>query len=179
MALAGVGLAAAASVAGLAGVAGLIAYLWPRRTSGQIDAGAVADYPVGMVRHFQVSESALQVPPVPLGSVSGARFRDFHLVRRPDGFVAFWHRCTHMGCTVPFRPDFQWPVDGRTEKGLFRCPCHGSTFWRDEADIIFGPAPRPLDTLPVQVSRGRVLVTVSPGRERRREPHEPARVAAA
>jgi Rieske Fe-S protein len=95
------------------------------------------------------------------------------------GFVAFWHRCTHMGCTVPYRPDFEWSVNGRAEKGLFRCPCHGSTYSRDEADIVFGPAPRPLDTLPVQIKRGRVLVTVSPGSERRREPHQPARVAAA
>jgi cytochrome b6-f complex iron-sulfur subunit len=162
--------------AGIAGVAGLAAFLWPRRAGGQVDAGPVADYRIGPVRHFQVSGVDDRAP---LGAAHLTNGRDFHLVRRPDGFVAFWHRCTHLGCTVPYRPEFESSSNGRTEKGLFRCPCHGSTFTRDEGDAVFGPAPRPLDTLPVEIRRGRVLVTVAEGAERRRQDHEPARVVAA
>jgi Rieske Fe-S protein len=177
-----VALGAAAGAAGIAGMAGLLAYLWPRRpglSRGQFDAGPVGDFPVGTVRHFQVRASDVGVPLEhgPVADRAPTAFRDFHLVRRQDGFVAFWYRCTHMGCTVPYRPDFEWTVNGRTEKGLFRCPCHGSTYSRDEADVVFGPAPRPLDAVPVQIKRGRVLVTVSPGSERRRSPREPAKPA--
>src|SRR4051794_31351410 len=167
---------AAAGAVCTAVVAGLVAYLWPGSPNGEIDAGRVADYPVGTVRHFQVHESDVQVPPVPLGQTRGTNFRDFHLVRRPDGFVAFWHRCTHLGCVVPFRPDFVWPHNGRTEQGFFRCPCHGSTYSRDEADIVFGPAPRPLDTLPVRIKHGHVWVTVSAGSERHRREGEAAAI---
>jgi Rieske Fe-S protein len=120
-----------------------------------------------------VRESPFGVPPVHVAETHGTDFRDFHLVRRPDGFVAFWHRCTHLGCTVPFRPEFEWTYKGRMEKGLFRCPCHGSTYSRDEADVMFGPAPRPLDALPVRIRNGHVWVTVNAGAERRRRPGEP------
>src|SRR5205823_13314659 len=72
----------AAGAVCIAGAAGLAAYLWPHRGRGEIDAGRVGDYPVGTVRHFQVHESDVQVPPVPLGQSRGTNFRDFHLVRR-------------------------------------------------------------------------------------------------
>jgi Rieske Fe-S protein len=60
------------------------------------------------------------------------------------------------------------------ERGLFRCPCHGSTFSRDEAEVVFGPAGRPLDALPVRIQDGHVLVTVRAGSERRRQRGESA-----
>ncbi len=41
----------------------------------------------------------------------------------PGGLLALYHKCPHLGCTVPWRPDFTF--DNR--KGWFRCPCHGST----------------------------------------------------
>lgn len=63
------------------------------------------------------------------------------------GIVALWQRCPHLGCTVPWRPTFEF--EGAT--GWFRCPCHGSTYTR--AGIrVFGPAPRPLDTMAVTVN---------------------------
>jgi Rieske Fe-S protein len=164
--------------AGLAGVlaalaAGVTAFLWPRRgVSGEHDAGPADSFAVGDVRHFQVSDGTNPPRLTASGWITGG-LRDFHLVRRPDGFVAFWHRCTHVGCTVPFRPEFEMPVlrdrTWREERGLFRCPCHGSTYSRDEGQIVFGPAPRSLDALPVRIEKGRVLVTVREGAERRRQ----------
>ena len=161
---------------GAALAAGLAAYLWPRRAAtGVFDAGPAERFVVGEVHHFDVHHEPERLSP--RGASLATDQRDFHLVRRPDGFVAFWHRCTHVGCTVPFRPEFEMRVRDRVERGLFRCPCHGSTFSRDEGDAVFGPAPRPLDALPVRVHEGRVLVTVRERAERQRQTGEPAAVA--
>ncbi len=63
---------------------------------------------------------------------------------------AFWRKCPHLGCTVPWRPDFSWldPRSNETYSGWFRCPCHGSTY-SDTGVKVFGPAPRSLDQYPV------------------------------
>jgi menaquinol-cytochrome c reductase iron-sulfur subunit len=55
--------------------------------------------------------------------------------------------CPHLGCTV------QW----RQRRRQFICPCHGSIFAPDGARIA-GPAPRGMDSLPIQVQNGNLLV---------------------
>jgi len=73
----------------------------------------------------------------------------------PGGLLALYQKCTHLGCTVPWRPDFVFQGD----KGWFRCPCHGSTFTSGAAIRVFGPAPRPLDTMALEVKEnGDVVV---------------------
>jgi cytochrome b6-f complex iron-sulfur subunit len=58
------------------------------------------------------------------------------------GLVALYQKCPHLGCSVPWRPDF----DFEGSKGWFRCPCHGSTY--SEGGLkVFGPAPRSMDTM--------------------------------
>lgn len=68
------------------------------------------------------------------------------------GILALWWKCPHLGCTIPWRPDFQGAaVNFPGVTGWFRCPCHGSTYSR--AGIrVFGPAPRPMDTMEVTVN---------------------------
>ena len=84
------------------------------------------------------------------------------------GLLALWWKCPHLGCTVPWKPNFIWPdpATGANKKGWFRCPCHGSTY-TDAGVRVFGPAPRPLDTMDLKVgSDGRVTVDtgkVTPG----------------
>jgi cytochrome b6-f complex iron-sulfur subunit len=64
------------------------------------------------------------------------------------GLLAVLPRCTHLGCAIPWSPEFVF--DG--EQGWFRCGCHGATF--NEAGVyVFGPAPRSLDTLALGVER--------------------------
>ena len=63
------------------------------------------------------------------------------------GLLALWWKCPHLGCTVPWRPDFAF--EGET--GYFRCPCHGSTYTKAGVRV-FGPAPRPLDTMAITVN---------------------------
>ncbi len=55
--------------------------------------------------------------------------------------------CTHLGC------GYRWEGDQRQ----FYCPCHNSYFHLD-GKVLGGPAPRPLDTLPVKIENGRLLV---------------------
>ena len=75
------------------------------------------------------------------------------------GLLALWWKCPHLGCTVPWKENFIWPDDAGTPKqGWFRCPCHGSTY-TDAGVRVFGPAPRSLDTMKLEVrSNGQISV---------------------
>lgn len=68
------------------------------------------------------------------------------------GLLALYWKCPHLGCTVPWRPDFSGgAVNFPGIMGWFRCPCHGSTYSR--AGIrVYGPAPRPMDTMALTVN---------------------------
>jgi thiosulfate dehydrogenase [quinone] large subunit len=57
-------------------------------------------------------------------------------------FVAYSAVCTHAGCTVAYD----------SARGDLVCPCHGSIYDpRHGAQVVAGPAPRPLPMLPVRV----------------------------
>jgi cytochrome b6-f complex iron-sulfur subunit len=58
----------------------------------------------------------------------------FWWVQTPDGALALYKVCTHLGCIYDWKP-----VDVK-----FICPCHGSQFERN-GTYIQGPAPRSLD----------------------------------
>lgn len=62
-------------------------------------------------------------------------------------FTVFDPRCTHLGC--PYRWD--------DAKRQFLCPCHNAAFAIDGA-VLHGPPPRPLDTYPVKISGGKLLI---------------------
>ncbi len=123
-----------------------LAMFWPRRITGfgsKIDAGPVADYPIGSVTKFRDGK--------------------FWLSRLDTGVIALYWRCTHLGCTVPWRPD----------EDRFHCPCHGSIYERTGQNIA-GPAPRPLDYMAIEIVRGRIIVNT--GDIRQRERHLPQHV---
>ena len=81
-------------------------------------------------------------------------------VDTPGGLLALWQKCPHLGCTVPWRADFNF----QGVKGWFRCPCHGSTYTKDGGVIVAGPAPRPMDVFPLVVNDDRTI-TVQTGRQ--------------
>lgn len=56
------------------------------------------------------------------------------------GLAVLSHRCTHLGCHLPWRPDFAF----EGERGWFLCPCHDATFTK-AGQRVFGPAPRDMD----------------------------------
>lgn len=55
--------------------------------------------------------------------------------------------CPHLGCRFDWQPNIE----------RFVCPCHGSVFAMD-GEVLKGPAPRPLDSLPERIERDELLV---------------------
>jgi cytochrome b6-f complex iron-sulfur subunit len=131
------GWAWAVSLAGLFGQAGtaLFSFLRPRIAPGAFGSAVVA----GALEEFEP------------GTVSYVQSGRFYISRLEDGGVlALWQRCTHLGCTVPWRED----------EGQFHCPCHSSIFNR-QGEVIGGPAPRPLDHFPISLEDGNLVVDTS------------------
>lgn len=71
----------------------------------------------------------------------------FYLMNNQDGLMAFYWKCPHLGCTVPWTP----------EEKQFHCPCHGSLFNR-QGVVVGGPAPRPMDVMEVKVQGANIIV---------------------
>jgi ubiquinol-cytochrome c reductase iron-sulfur subunit len=70
-----------------------------------------------------------------------------------ENIVAYSRICTHVGCPVGLYEE--------TTHHLL-CPCHQSTFDAAKgAEVIFGPAPRPLPQLPLTVDAQGYLVSKS------------------
>jgi Rieske Fe-S protein len=68
----------------------------------------------------------------------------------PAGLVAYSAICTHLGCTV---------LPALTEQGYIVCPCHASLFNPAAgAEVVTGPANRPLPSLPIEVSPDGVVL---------------------
>jgi len=59
-------------------------------------------------------------------------------------YLAFSGKCPHLGCAYKWR---KHKILGQ----VFLCPCHLSIY-DASGQVLDGPAPRPLDLLPIQVS---------------------------
>jgi cytochrome b6-f complex iron-sulfur subunit len=132
---------------------GFLSFFYPNKTGafgGTITAGSVEELKVGDVK-----------------SVADGKF---YVTRVPEGFIALWWKCPHLGCTVPWREnDPVMPGDeGFAQKGRFNCPCHGSIYNR-YGQIIQGPAPRPMDRFPLTIEAGKVRVETGPQKAITRE----------
>lgn len=57
--------------------------------------------------------------------------------------------CSHLGCLVNYNK----------EKGEFICPCHGGRYDLSGKNIA-GPPPAPLNSLPVRMEQGLILVGI-------------------
>jgi cytochrome b6-f complex iron-sulfur subunit len=139
------GLGALGMVGLLQGGAMTLQFLGPRRLEGEfgglVTAGPVASFPNGSVTEF------------PDGR--------FFLVRLDaGGLLAVYRRCTHLGCAVAWH----------AAEGRFTCPCHGSHFEQD-GTVQNPPAPRALDTFPLTLRDGMVLVDTA--RPQRRDQFSP------
>ena len=68
----------------------------------------------------------------------------------PSGstFVAFSAICTHAGCTVQYD----------SSNVQFVCPCHGGVFDARTGNVLQGPPPSPLPSIPVQAAAGELRV---------------------
>jgi Rieske Fe-S protein len=104
----------------------------------------VAEAPVNRVLAAKLSELAPNT-----GKIFRFGAKPGLLVRTATGEVrAFSAQCTHLNCTVQYRPDFQhiW------------CACHNGHYDLQGKNIE-GPPPRPLDAYKVDVAGDDVYVT--------------------
>ncbi len=128
-------------------------FFWPQKTGafgGSVTAGAVGDFKVGDVRVVREGK--------------------FYITRVPEGFLALWWKCPHLGCTVPWKENEEVmggpPGPGDTafaKEGRFHCPCHGSKYNR-YGQIVDGPAPRPMDRFPIKIEGGKLVVDTGPSK---------------
>lgn len=64
------------------------------------------------------------------------------LVRTLDGELhAFGQKCTHLACPVYFERAHQ----------RLECPCHDGAFDAKTGNVLYGPPPRPLDPIKLEV----------------------------
>jgi 3-phenylpropionate/trans-cinnamate dioxygenase ferredoxin component len=91
------------------------------------------DLPAGTVRAFQVEGRTVAVANV------------------ENGFFAFDDICTHLGCSLS---------QGSLEGIFITCPCHGSVFRVTDGKAVGGPAEMDVETHPLEIVDGEVLVSV-------------------
>jgi nitrite reductase/ring-hydroxylating ferredoxin subunit len=64
------------------------------------------------------------------------------LIRTLDGELhAFGQKCTHLSCPVYFEPAHQ----------RLECPCHDGAFDAKTGNVLYGPPPRPLDPIRLEL----------------------------
>jgi Rieske Fe-S protein len=104
----------------------------------------VAEAPVSRVLAAELSQLAPNSGKIfRFGSKPGI------VIRTPGGDVrAFSAVCTHLACTVQYRPDMQ----------AIWCACHGGVYDLQGKNIA-GPPPKPLEAYKVDVKGNDVYVT--------------------
>jgi cytochrome b6-f complex iron-sulfur subunit len=102
------------------------------------------------------------------GEVKYIRDGKFYMSRVPEGLLALYQKCPHLGCAVPYNG----PADSDR---AFACPCHGSLYDYN-GSWTGGPAPRSMDYMAVTVHDDG-SVTVDTGDIRERAEYEPAQAA--
>lgn len=113
-----------------------------RRELGWADAGPVSTLPVGIPQEREI------VLTVADGWKKTTTKKTIWVVKDEAGTVTVYSPiCPHLGC------GYRW-MEGERR---FVCPCHNSVFLLD-GTVVAGPAPRPLDTLPFKLERGRLFV---------------------
>ena len=67
------------------------------------------------------------------------------LVRASDGeYFAYSRKCAHLGCSIEFD----------SQRRCLVCPCHRGAYDARTGQVLFGPPPRPLDQIMLQVRAG-------------------------
>ncbi len=70
------------------------------------------------------------------------------LIRTETGeFHAYGQQCTHLAC----------PVYYQRQRKRLECPCHEGAFDAATGNVLYGPPPRPLDVIEVEVRNGEVV----------------------
>ena len=69
------------------------------------------------------------------------------LIRTADGtYRAYGQKCTHLSCPVYYSRDHQ----------RLECPCHEGAFDAATGNVLYGPPPRALDAIQVEMRNGQI-----------------------
>jgi len=69
------------------------------------------------------------------------------LIRTADGaYHAYGQKCTHLSCPVYYSRDHQ----------RLECPCHEGAFDAVTGNVLYGPPPRALDAIEIELRDGQV-----------------------
>jgi len=146
-------------------------FVWPRKLSGfggpiPVTKDRIPQQPSG--DPIRIVEGRFWLLNLPAGVTPNGE-------ETSGGLLALWQKCPHLGCTVPWRAEFEF--QGR--KGWFRCPCHGSTYTREGGVLVAGPAPRPMDVFPLEVKEDlSIVVETGLAKAIKGSPQNPGRAAA-
>ena len=88
---------------------------------------------------------------MPPNSALNFQYPDEHdsaiLIRTADGaYHAYGQKCTHLSCPVYYASAHQ----------RLECPCHEGAFDAATGNVLYGPPPRPLDVIELDVRTGQV-----------------------
>jgi len=126
--------------------AGFVAFFWPLKT------GAFGS---------KITVDPANIPAVDKDPIVNREGRFWLINNNPNGALALYWKCVHLGCTVPWN----------SSENDFHCPCHGSVYNRN-GEHIAGPAPRALDYMEITVEGGKVVV--NSGKITSRQKFEPS-----
>jgi cytochrome b6-f complex iron-sulfur subunit len=138
----------------LVGIAAtIINTLWPRGVTGfggSVFVGTVDQFAPGTKTKNVIAKTWIVRLDAEQAARNGAQ---------EGAFLALYQKCPHLGCSVPWRPDYsrEDPRSGQRYAGWFLCPCHGSTY-SDAGVRVFGPAPRSMDTFAITIDGQNVNV---------------------
>lgn len=132
-------------------------------TIGNTVIGIIGAGTLGVTYKFLWPNVLKEIPPTfQVGSPEILQLNSFifneeykvFIVRNELGqFYAISTVCTHLGCTVNWRPV---PVP-EYPTGIISCPCHGSIYDKS-GNVISGPAPRALDRYDMKLKNNILVV---------------------
>ena len=111
--------------------------------TAETPAGGTSAEPDGGARPSGGGESGVlaSTSDIPVGGGQIIKDRQIVVTQPVEGdFKAFTAVCTHQQCTVTSVQD-----------GIIQCPCHGSQFSVEDGSVQGGPAPAPLEEIPITV----------------------------
>mgnify|MGYP003457466636 CR=1 FL=1 len=99
--------------------------------------------------HFVCDTSQVPVGGMFQFEIHGTKTIPYFLIHlRENTWRAFEQKCTHLSCSVRYRP----------EANKIECPCHKGYFDPETGSVLEGPPPRPLPQLDVVVKDGKLYV---------------------
>ena len=135
-------LAFLAAVLGIPAVGAVVAPALKRDESQWLPLGSPDSFQEGVPKSVNLTVVRRD------GWIETTDIKGVWVVRQPGNqFIAYNGRCTHLGCA------YAW----QASQNQFACPCHAGVFGLD-GNVLAGPPPRPLDTLPLRVDNGALQV---------------------